>query len=58
MVWHYHALQTHTNIHDMKNNDEQIVNCIMMWMVFLGLLFASCLLGLTMAIIESIMQFI
>jgi hypothetical protein len=38
----------------MKNNEEQIVTAIMMWMVFLGILFAASLLGLTMAIIEGI----
>ncbi len=35
-------------------NDEQIVNVIMMWMVFLGILFAASILGLGMAIIEGI----
>jgi hypothetical protein len=38
----------------MKNNEEQIVNCIMMWMVFLGILFAASILGLTFAVIEAI----
>jgi len=36
------------------NNEEQIVNCIMMWMVFLGIIFAASILGMAITIIESI----
>jgi hypothetical protein len=37
-----------------NNNEEQIVNCIMMWMVFLGIIFAASILGMAVTIIESI----
>ena len=36
-------------------NEEQIVNAIMFWMTFIGILFAVSLLGLTLSIIKGIM---
>jgi hypothetical protein len=42
----------------MKNNDEQIVNCLMMWIVFLGILFGACVLGLLGSLLEVLFKFI
>ena len=36
-------------------NEEQIVNAIMFWMTFIGILFAVSILGLTISIIKGIL---
>ncbi len=37
----------------MKNNDEQMVNCLMMWILFLSILMGACLAGLIGAILQA-----
>jgi hypothetical protein len=38
----------------MKNNDEQIVNCLMMWILFLSILFGACVAALIGTILQAL----
>jgi len=42
----------------MKSNEERIVDCVMMWMVLLGILFGACMIGLAGAILKGILMFL
>jgi hypothetical protein len=37
--------------------DEDIVNVVMMWMAFFGVIFGACMIGLTLAILKPILLF-
>ena len=37
-------------------NEEQIVNAVMMWLTFLGIIFGGFLIMLTISILDGIIQ--
>jgi hypothetical protein len=41
----------------MKNN-EKIANVIVLWLAFLGILFAASILGLAMSVIKAVAQIV
>ena len=41
---------------DKYSHEEQIVNCVMMWMVLLWILFGACMIGLAGAILKGILM--
>lgn len=44
-------------IKNMKNN-EKIANVIVLWLAFLGILFAASILGLAMSVIKAVAQIV